>query len=93
MPLSPSNGANSPTALGLLLRSSLYKEMVEKTTTTAAVANNDGTFEFYAANDCYHKVAYGVKGENVVPESSGADVLPLYNESGQTIWNAIQYGR
>ncbi|KAI3453368.1 hypothetical protein Pfo_010031 [Paulownia fortunei] len=36
MPLSPGNKATSPTALGLLLRSSLFKELVEKTTTTAA---------------------------------------------------------
>ncbi|KAL7149864.1 hypothetical protein ABFS83_05G069800 [Erythranthe nasuta] len=35
MPLGSSNKATSPTALGLLLRSSLFKELVEKTTTTA----------------------------------------------------------
>ncbi|KAG8382521.1 hypothetical protein BUALT_Bualt05G0086100 [Buddleja alternifolia] len=57
MPLSPCNNATSPTALGLLLRSSLFKELVEKTTTstTSAAANQEkgenDEFVFYTGND------------------------------------------
>ncbi|CAI9755329.1 unnamed protein product [Fraxinus pennsylvanica] len=35
MPLSPSNKTPSPTALGLLLRSSMFKDLVEKTTSAS----------------------------------------------------------
>lgn len=57
MPLCPSwSKATSPTALGLLLRSSMFKELVEKTTTTTGVAADDETtgdekFTFYGGDD------------------------------------------
>ncbi|XP_057773849.1 ethylene-responsive transcription factor WRI1-like [Salvia miltiorrhiza] len=43
MPLSPWNKATAtaPSALSLLLRSSLFKELVDKTTTTTAAGNED----------------------------------------------------
>ncbi|XP_042008941.1 AP2-like ethylene-responsive transcription factor SMOS1, partial [Salvia splendens] len=41
MPLTPWNKPTTPTALSLLLRSSLFKELVEKTTTTATTIGGD----------------------------------------------------
>lgn len=95
MPLSPWNKATSPSAVGLLLRSSLFKELIEKTTTTAAASNEenddksttcngeDGKFVFYNGND--HEVGQAVKSENVAEKNAS----PLYNRTGQTFWNAL----
>ncbi|PIN18689.1 hypothetical protein CDL12_08630 [Handroanthus impetiginosus] len=83
MPLSPCKKATSTTALGLLLRSSLFKELVEKTTTTAAEENDekprtcsgqeDHEFVFYGGND--HE----------------KNASQLYNQTGQSFWNGMQY--
>lgn len=79
MPLSPWTNSNSPTALGLLLRSSLFKELVEKTTTSGADEeekdekpthdDEDGEFAFYGGDD---------------REFSRASKI----ERGQSFWNA-----
>lgn len=79
MPLSPSwSKATSPTALGLLLRSSMFKELVEKTTTTGVAADEEkdeettggDEFTFYGEDD--HGFARGAKIER-----------------GQPFWNAL----
>ncbi|XP_011070692.2 AP2-like ethylene-responsive transcription factor At1g16060 isoform X1 [Sesamum indicum] len=100
MPLSPCNKATSPTALGLLLRSSLFKELVEKTTTTAAADANeennvkqrackggDNEFLFYSTGNA-HEVAYDAKGNGMTEKN----VLSLYNRTAQSFWNNEQYG-
>ncbi|KAK4423060.1 AP2-like ethylene-responsive transcription factor [Sesamum alatum] len=101
MPLSPCNKVTSPTALGLLLRSSLFKELVEKTTTTAAAADSneenngkqrackggDDEFLFYSTGNA-HEVAYDAKGDGM----TGKNVSSLYNRTAQSFWNTEQYG-
>ncbi|KAK6146469.1 hypothetical protein DH2020_020338 [Rehmannia glutinosa] len=96
MPLSPGNKAmTSPTALGLLLRSSLFKELVEKTATTstttavAAVCNNekDDKLEGRGGEDDEEVVFYngndrcGVTNHAAKGESVSSDEngSPLYN--------------
>lgn len=83
MPLSPSwSKATSPTALGLLLRSSMFKELVEKTTTTTTITGvaadeekdeettGGDEFTFYGEDD--HGLARGAMIER-----------------GQPFWNAL----
>ncbi|KAL3834931.1 hypothetical protein ACJIZ3_009667 [Penstemon smallii] len=64
MPLAPFNkGSSSPTALGLLLRSSVFKDLVEKTTSSTVVddAENGKTLPhadgspFWSAMEMLHK--------------------------------------
>lgn len=79
MPLTPWNSSTSPTALGLLLRSSLFKELVEKTTASGdddeekdkdekPTNDEEGSFAFYSTgNDGeFSKIERGQPFWNVV---------------------------
>ncbi|XP_051144157.1 AP2-like ethylene-responsive transcription factor At1g79700 [Andrographis paniculata] len=79
-PLSP---CNTPSALGLLLRSSLYKEMVEKTTTCRVKdeendekPRQDGAFTLYRENDDM------IRGETKINSSILYD-----HQSEENFWN------
>lgn len=92
MPLSPWNKATSPTALSLLLRSSLFKELVEKTTITACGGGGDDEgndekpttrceeedekFTFYSGNDEFGRAA---KMQRKAEENG-------YNQTGLPFW-------
>ncbi|XP_019248724.1 PREDICTED: AP2-like ethylene-responsive transcription factor At1g79700 [Nicotiana attenuata] len=90
MPLSPCNKSSSPTALSLLLRSSMYRELVEKNSTTTASekdepnmknkeqSNTEDGFVFYTS----HKLP------PLESLEKGTSSRPC-DRAGQSFWNAM----
>ncbi|XP_016474865.2 AP2-like ethylene-responsive transcription factor ANT isoform X1 [Nicotiana tabacum] len=90
MPLSPCNKSSSPTALSLLLRSSMYRELVEKNSTTTASEKEGPNMK--------NKIQTNTEDEFVFYTS---DKLPpleslekgtssrLCDRAGQSFWNAM----
>ncbi|XP_075075329.1 AP2-like ethylene-responsive transcription factor ANT isoform X3 [Nicotiana tabacum] len=90
MPLSPCNKSSSPTALSLLLRSSMYRELVEKNSTTTASekdepnmknkeqSNTEDGFVFYTS----HKLPPLESLEN-------GTFSRLCDRAGQSFWNVM----
>ncbi|CAI9785020.1 unnamed protein product [Fraxinus pennsylvanica] len=97
MPLSPCNKTSSPTALGLLLRSSMFKDLVEKTTCAAneetekdgakielQTGGEEDNFAFYNGNN--HVTNYDCASNmEKLPrlDPSENDDLSLYSGRGQ----------
>ncbi|KAH6830969.1 Integrase-type DNA-binding superfamily protein [Perilla frutescens var. hirtella] len=97
MPLTPWNKATSTTALGLLLRSSLFKELVEKTTTTTttiAAADDDEENDGKPVSNCGEDEKFTFYNHGFVHAANierGAEenASPLYNRTGEAFWNAL----
>ncbi|CAN4097844.1 unnamed protein product [Withania somnifera] len=91
MPLSPCNKPSSPTALSLLLRSSMYRELVEKNSTTSASekykpnmkdkqqANTEDDFVFYTSD----------KLPTLESLDKGATSSRLCDRAGQSFWDVM----
>jgi AP2-like factor (ANT lineage) len=81
--ITPKLQSSSPTALGLLLRSSVFKELVEKNLNSTNEENdakrlNVGEY-FYNAKS---------KVLQVPEEPKGDFTLPLFDKTGQSLWNS-----
>lgn len=88
MPLSPK--PSSPTALSLLLRSSMYRELVEKNSNTSASekdkpnmnkqqANTEDDFVFYTSD----------KLPALASMDKGTTSSPLCDRAGQSFWDVM----
>ncbi|KAF8390254.1 hypothetical protein HHK36_024779 [Tetracentron sinense] len=103
IPVSPLNRSSSSTALSLLLRSSIFRELVEK--------NSNATDDEIEENDTRHQPQIGsddeysgifYEGISDIPyvDSSNGDTMPsielqeesaspFYNRTGQSPWNSV----
>lgn len=101
--LSSSSPSSSPTALSLLLRSSMFKELVEKNSNVNTDEGNErrkyrsqvveeedfgGMFNFNGLGN----VPYVCSNSSVVDalpelESKEDNALPLFNRARQSLWN------
>ncbi|KAK4367286.1 hypothetical protein RND71_015166 [Anisodus tanguticus] len=90
MPLSPCNKSSSPTALSLLLRSSMYHELVEKNSTTSASEKDEPNMK--------NKEKLNIEDEFVFYSSDKLPALEpmekgtasrLCDRAGQSFWNVM----
>ncbi|KAJ8558533.1 hypothetical protein K7X08_034062 [Anisodus acutangulus] len=90
MPLSPCNKSSSPTALSLLLRSSMYHELVEKNSTTSASEKDEPNIK--------NKEKLNIEDEFVFYSSDKFPALEpmekgttsrLCDRAGQSFWNVM----
>ncbi|KAL3497896.1 hypothetical protein ACH5RR_040628 [Cinchona calisaya] len=100
MPLSPCSNSTSPTALSLLLRSSMFKEMVEKTSNhdrndEHGLKNQEDGFSFFQGNSMSFPYLYpfnnGYKSPGLVSEEkcvsplSASPLTDVFNSSPSSI--------
>ncbi|KAK4375188.1 hypothetical protein RND71_005865 [Anisodus tanguticus] len=90
MPLSPCNKTSSPTALSLLLRSSMYRELVEKNSTSSASEKDETNMK--------NKEKLNIEDEFVFYSSDKLPALEsmekgttsrLCDRAGQSFWNVM----
>ncbi|GMY26062.1 AP2-like ethylene-responsive transcription factor At1g16060 [Fagus crenata] len=100
-PISPSTKSSTPSALGLLLRSSLYKELTERNlnVTDKETEETDTKFSLHSSSDsgvggffCNEigNIPYMCSNNgNTLPglESPEEITSPFYHRSGQSLWN------
>ncbi|XP_028095299.1 AP2-like ethylene-responsive transcription factor At2g41710 [Camellia sinensis] len=103
MPISPCNTSASPTALGLLLRSSMFRELVEKNSNVIADDDTDNQNKAkkepgIGGSDDLRGMFYSNIGSNpygcstrseTLQTQEAENTLPLYNnnKTGQSLWN------
>nr|QNI23761.1 AP2/ERF transcription factor [Camptotheca acuminata] len=100
--VSPCNkSSSSPTALSLLLRSSMFRDLMEKNSNVIdeEIEGNDGTNQSQTGSEEeFGGIFYNGIGNNPFVLSSNGDMLPgmesqeenalsLYNPTGQSLWN------
>ncbi|KAK3026691.1 hypothetical protein RJ639_041538 [Escallonia herrerae] len=102
MPISPCSNSSAPTALGLLLRSSMFKELVEKNSSAADKDESEGNDtkketqtsggeDNFGGMFNYH---HGISNVPYVSPSNAnslelkeENASPLFNPSRQSVWN------
>ncbi|XWS69758.1 hypothetical protein CRYUN_Cryun04dG0206500 [Craigia yunnanensis] len=101
-PGSPYAKSSSPTALSLLLRSSMFNKLVEQnlnanydeieendTKELTKMVNNNGMGEMFY-NEINHAPFMGSSNRGLLPGlESEESKLPLYNKTGQSLWNGV----
>lgn len=99
-PLSPCTKSSSPTALGLLLKSSIFRELIEKNTNAENEESGDNgkrnlNLSLLKTKEA-NRVSYGVvdnlnakasPGWEPQEEPEEESTLPLCNGSWQSLWN------
>lgn len=92
MPAGPNN-KSSPTALSLLLRSSVFKELVEKNSNDETPQANGGRKYQLHEHEFGGIVSYrGIENSPYEIPSSGLEAkeeiaLPLFNTTARAMWN------
>ncbi|CAJ1939913.1 unnamed protein product [Sphenostylis stenocarpa] len=99
-PLSPCNKPSSPTALGLLLKSSVFRELMQRNLNSSCEEaeqvelkhpqkGNDGNGGIYD-NDSTSNSYFFSSNINRLPnlESSEESSLPMYHGTVQSLWNS-----
>ncbi|KAK3041544.1 hypothetical protein RJ639_000678 [Escallonia herrerae] len=102
MPISPCSNSSAPTALGLLLRSSMFKELVEKNSSAADEDESEGNDtkketrtsggeDNFGGMFNYHhgisNVPYVSPSNTNSLELKEENASPLFNPSRQSLWN------
>ncbi|KAA8533013.1 hypothetical protein F0562_032870 [Nyssa sinensis] len=101
MPISPCNKSSSPTALSLLLRSSMYRDLMERNSNVIdeeTEGNDTKNQSQTGSEDEFGGFFYNGIGNSPYVSSSNGDMLPglepqeenalsLYNRTGQSLWN------
>ncbi|PSR88365.1 AP2-like ethylene-responsive transcription factor [Actinidia chinensis var. chinensis] len=99
--ISPCNRSPSPTALGLLLRSNMFRELVEKNSNVVddnSKQNDMKNKSHINGGDEFGRFFFNSIGSNPYECSSSSDKLPrlesreenasaLYNKAGKSLWN------
>ncbi|KAF8378404.1 hypothetical protein HHK36_029743 [Tetracentron sinense] len=92
IPVSPCNKSSSPTALSLLLRSSIFRELVEKNSNaTEDEIDEDDTRhrEQIGSDEEYGGIFYEEISNIPYASSSNGENLPGIELQGQSLWNSI----
>ncbi|KAF8408057.1 hypothetical protein HHK36_007198 [Tetracentron sinense] len=99
-PVSPCSKPSSPTALSLLLRSSIFRELVEKNASSTDDGHGEDTryqTQIGSDNDC-GEIFYGGISDIPYEFPSNVDTLPTIElhetassiyKTGQSIWNGV----
>lgn len=99
-PNSPCSNSSSPSALGLLFKSSVFRELVEKNLSAESEENEGSDIKNLPQmkNNHFDMISYDGIGNMSSTSSSSSYALPglesreesaspLYNERGQSLWN------
>lgn len=99
-PNSPCSNSSSPSALGLLFKSSVFRELVEKNLSAESEENEGSDIKNLPQmkNNHFDMISYDGIGNMSSTSSSSSyalpglesreeSVSPLYNERGQSLWN------
>ena len=91
MPLSPCNKPPSPTALSLLLRSSMYRELVEKNSTTIANEKDDPNMKNKQQVNTEDEFVFYRSDKLPALESmdEGTTSSHLGDRAGQSFWDVM----
>lgn len=103
LPISPCTKSSSPTALGLLLKSSVFKELVEKNLNTInedneendiknfpQIGNNNEAGEiFYNGISHIPHLCSSISNGETLPclELKEENMSPVYNRTDESLWN------
>ncbi|KAM7251688.1 hypothetical protein ACFE04_023571 [Oxalis oulophora] len=91
-PFNPKMPTSSPTALSLLLRSSVFKELVEKNLNSTNEKNEENDAQRFPCKRNANEIGdyYYNSNSEVLPdleESKEDFTLPLFNKTAQSLWN------
>lgn len=102
MPLSPTNTTSSPSALGILLRSSMFKDLLEKNSSnetegsdrkkfkTQTSDDNDefrGMFDYLGMESSQYHLSSSINDTFNGVETKEDMLLPLFNTTAPDMWN------
>ncbi|XP_059301954.1 AP2-like ethylene-responsive transcription factor At1g79700 [Lycium ferocissimum] len=91
MPLSPCNKSSSPTALSLLLRSSMYRKLVEKNSTTSTDEKDESNMNNKEKLNIEDEFVFYSSDKLPALESMGNGITSshLCDRAGQSFWNVM----
>ncbi|XP_060185689.1 AP2-like ethylene-responsive transcription factor ANT [Lycium barbarum] len=91
MPLSPCNKSSPPTALSLLLRSSMYRELVEKNSTTSTNEKDESNMKNKEKINIEDEFVFYSSDKLPALESmeKGITSSRLCDRAGQSFWNVM----